>query len=473
MKKLFALSLLAAAGCRPMDVAMDGQYWIWMSANSSLVVDEGTIDGLEDNATVIECTGRGWDVEEEEWEPNYIGPRTADEMTDPRFIGGDPTPWCDADYDGEWDNDDCAAVAEEMIAECQGSDDRMGVQEAEFYTFLFEDGQYVLQGDIEPTRTEAYIHGEDDLQISMMQKMPNGEEFRFLVAIATDFDPTQCVSNGDSAEIVPVDGADWIEQWSTDEDGNTIYYLNASALQVNESDSSGNNTFWYLITDWSAGFGFANFMGEEYYSVPTSYGNYDVDGAGNYGFTFVGSDAGFLGVTESERSAAAADGSLEGDVAFEDLPADLQDAYDERAAQLQGLSGTWANELLTLGGAHTGATCDDAGVCICEDGSICFEHKVEDNKWRPVDSQLAGLDGWMEVHSSWVRFDSSSDLSVGGSAKGDYQILFQGELTSSRLLVKGTFEIEEIREDRWAYGNLEEEKRADTSEGHQGQQYCK
>ena len=210
-------------------------------------------------------------------------------------------------------------------------------------------------------------------------------------------------------------------------------------------------------------------MGEEYYSVPTSYGNYDVDGAGNYGYTFVGSDAGFIAVTEEERTLAG----LEGDTAYADLPGDLKDNYDARASDLRAFSTDWQNELLTLGGAHSGATCDDSGVCVCDDGSICFEHKVEDNKWRPVDPELSGIDGWMEVHSSWVRFDSSSDLSIGGSAKGDYQILFQGELTSSRLLVKGTFEIEEIKEDRWTYGNLEEEKRADKSDGHQGQEYCK
>jgi hypothetical protein len=464
MKKLLALSLLTM-GCKPMDVAMDGQWWTWLSANSSLVVDEGNIPDLEDNATIIECTGRGWDEEEEEWDPTYIGPKTFDEAKDPRFVGGDPSGWCARDDSGDWDSE-CEEVALATIAECEGSDDKLGVQEAEFYTFLFEDGQYALQGALEPTRTEALIHGENDLQISMMQKMGNGQEFRFLVAIATDFNPTTCTSNGESAEIKKVDGADWIEQWSVDEDGNSIYYLNASALQVNQSDSSGNNTFWYLITDWSAGFGFANFMGEEFYSVPTSYGNYDVDGAGNYGFEFVGSDAGFVAVTEGERSSSEVDG----DTAFDDLPDEMQDAYNDRLDSLVSYSSDWTHELLELGGAHTGV-CSD-GVCDCADG-LCFEQKVEDNKWRPVDSQLAGLDGWMEVHSSWVRFDKGSDLSVGGSAKGDYQILFQGELTSSRLLVKGTFDIEEIKEDRWTYGNLEEEKRADTSEGHQGKEYCK
>ncbi len=464
MKKLLALSLLSM-GCRPMDADMTGHWWVWLSANSSLVVDEGNLPDLETKSTVIECTGRGWDEEAEDWDPTYIGPKTLDEAQEDRFIGGDPSGWCAMNDDGDWDAS-CADLAIATLEECAGNDTQPGINSAEFYTFLFEDGIYGLQGEIEPQRTDAFINGENDLQISMKQDMGNGEDFRFLVTVAADFNPTQCRSEGDKAVIEEVDGADWIDKWSEDEDGNRIYYLNAGGFQVNESGSSGSNTFWYLITDWSSGFAFANFAGEELYSVPGAYGNYDVDGAGNYGWSFVGSDASFVALTEGERSGA----ELEVGTTFDELPTELQDSYLGRADRLQDYSATWTNELRQLAGATTGACTD--GVCDCADGT-CFEQRVETNDWRPLDVNLAGLDGWMEVHSSWVRFSADSKLEVGGSAKGDYQILFRGEITSTLLLVKGTFVVDDIKSDRWAYSMLEEEKRADTDPSHQGQQYCK
>jgi hypothetical protein len=35
--------------------------------------------------------------------------------------------------------------------------------------------------------------------------------------------------------------------------------------------------------------------------------------------------------------------------------------------------------------------------------------------WRPVDHTYVGLDGWAEVHSSWVIIDKGSDLSRAGT----------------------------------------------------------
>lgn len=483
MKKLLPLIVLASA-CRPMDVEMDGKYWVWLAANSSLVVDEDSVGDIEEEAsTIIDCTGRGFDYDTLEWDETYVGPRTLEEAQSGLYFGGDPDGFCERETPLDRNTPyvaSCRETAEAVLAQCAGDGDPdngiSGFQEATFHTFLFEDGVYFLDGDVEPTRTEAYIHGENDLQINMMQKIQNGQEFRFVVSIATDFAPTLCLSDGDGSSIQAVDG-DWIEQWSVDEDGKSIYYLNAGAFQVNEAASDSNNTFWYNITDWSSGFGFANYAGEEFYSVPGGFGNYNIDGDGNpnyngqfYTFANVG-EAGFLAVTEAEHSALGDYAEAEG-LSLPLSPEDFEtaatgigiwDSILERREELAAEAAVWQQEL-RIAGANDGS---------CEgDNPMCYQTKIETNDWRSVDDSLAGLDGWMEMHSSWVRFDSGSKLEIGGSASGDYQILFRGELTQSVILVKGTFSIEEIKEDRWSYGFLEDEKRADTSDEHQGKQYC-
>ena len=469
MKKNLAIVVLAM-GCRPMDIETSGHWWVWLAANSSPIVDTQDFEKLDDpeveggGFTRIECSGRGWNAEELDWDANYIGPTDAEESAEARFIGGDPTGWptC-VNAEGTLDVDACAG-AEEAITECTGGDDYLGIQDATFFTFLWEDGQYAMDADIEAARTEALIHGENDLQLNVLHELPNGQNFRFNMVVATDFAPTRCRSNEDgSASAVPVDGADWLEQWSEDEEG-TIYYLNAQAYQVDNANSGTSNDFWYTITDWSSGFAFANFSGEEFYSVPGSYGNYDLNGGGKLGygrsassaFAFDEStgDPGFIGVDPTERVAY----EITAPTPFDELPDAAQDNYIDRLERLTELAETWTDEMAFAAGVSS--------------GGFTFEQRIEDNMWRPVDDKLSGLDGWMELHQSWVRFDPGSKLEVGGSASGEYQVLFKGEQSNSTLFVKGEFTIEEIREDRWSYDNLEEVKRADTSEGHQGQQYC-
>ncbi|MEC8423285.1 MAG: hypothetical protein VX000_05880 [Myxococcota bacterium] len=44
-------------------------------------------------------------------------------------------------------------------------------------------------------------------------------------------------------------------------------------------------------------------------------------------------------------------------------------------------------------------------------------------------------------------------------------------MSSSAMLVRGTFKVEDLREDIWAYSFLEDDKRAD-DDNTPGQQYC-
>ena len=58
-----------------------------------------------------------------------------------------------------------------------------------------------------------------------------------------------------------------------------------------------------------------------------------------------------------------------------------------------------------------------------------------------------------------MTVDSGSKLEEGGSASGEFQILFDGATSASSVLVHGTFKTENIQLDPWGYGNLEEEQR--------------
>ena len=93
--------------------------------------------------------------------------------------------------------------------------------------------------------------------------------------------------------------------------------------------------------------------------------------------------------------------------------------------------------------------------------------KIEDNLWRPINSTNNGLDGWLEMHSSWVRIKDGATFEVGSSVEGDFQIAYQALESNSRIVVKGSFAIEALKEDPWAYPILEEDKRAEN-----GTEFC-
>ena len=85
----------------------------------------------------------------------------------------------------------------------------------------------------------------------------------------------------------------------------------------------------------------------------------------------------------------------------------------------------------------------------------------------PVDNTISGIDGWMEVHSSWVRLKTGQTVAPGETVAGDFQIFFEGSEAGSRLLVRGAFEITELDMDKWGYDVLEDVKREEN-----GTPYC-
>ena len=411
---LLALSLI---GCAPQDAEVTAHWFTWLAANSSPSVDENTIDSMLEASTAFECSGRGWDGDEGEWETGYIGP--GNELLEAaNYVGGACSP------------DDGGCSESDLEAQC---DD---VNNATFHTFLQDDGFYAMQGTVEPYRTEAYINNENDFQLTVHQRLDNGEDFRFHFTIAPDFAPVECVDVDGTTEARYVDDAEWVEQWSDNEDGYQIFYLNAGAYQRNPSDG---DDYWYLISDWNSGFGSAKFSSDEFTSLPGEYGDYehlDDYGSGNALFANSGH---FLAV--GDRS------DLE--------DPNVETTYAAYADEMNQLAESWGEEISNVAGATS------------DDGNYVFTQKVEDNQWRPLDAGLSGLDGWMELHHSWVRIKDGASFELGSAIEGDFQIMLGGIDSASRMVVIGSFKVESLREDPWAYPFLEDELRDQN-----GSPYC-
>lgn len=423
---LLSLALLLTA-CKPNHAEISGQWHVWLAANNSATVSEGKLDLAETATRIYECSGRGWDDDLQAFEPGYIGPTSGADYQTGRYFGGacDPS---DSSCDQAALDADCALLAS-----------------MEFYPQLNRDGYYYLTEPLDTWRSEAIMTSEGDFQLTFHNRLGKGQDFRLAFVITPDFAPLICDDpDGDgTAEAVVMDGTNWVEAWTANQglDGQ-LYYLNAGAQQTKpDKNSATEPEIWYLENDWAGGFAHAKFAAEEFISVPNVYGQYDEYGVG----------------THFEVSASSQEGTLWGS-AISRLDPDM-DEYAALSDDLKERSDAWAREI--SGVAMGGVSPEQADTSL-------FELRVEDNAWRPIDLDIEGLDGWMEVASSWVTVDPGSQLEVGGSASGEFQILFTGYESSSLLVAKGSWSVDRIRKDPWAYDVLEDEKRAES-----GNEFCK
>jgi hypothetical protein len=480
---LLFLGSALAVGCAPYDAELKGSWHVWLAANSSNIVKNDDLAGLESQSTHYECS-RTYDADKGRWADGYIGPRESDgmemlgygtiaqidagEISDPRstawqsekYVGGacqseqvagadtpdDPSddyfallsayafPRQDDNPDTEEDESQWAEIPpdEELVdypleAMCTQEMMRKFVEDCEPVKaasggayFLDQDGYYAMKGSLEPWRTEALLTGEGELQLSFHQEI-EGEDWQLIWTIDPDFKPESCVSTEDgNAEVVPVHGSSWLEEWSADEDGYTIYYVNSGAYHSPDRGS----TLWYYPADWVSGFGYAKFIGEE-----------------------------FLNVQPRVRNSIAA---IDTELAYEDLDENgIPDEQEAFIADEQFNTLTDAAEWVEIAGASS--------------GDWMMEVKLEDNLWRPLDPLQGGLDGWTERNYSWVRIKDGSDVKEGGSVQGDFQITMSGLESNSQMVVRGEFKVDELKVDKWAYPVLEDELRADED----GQAYCK
>ena len=134
----------------------------------------------------------------------------------------------------------------------------------------------------------------------------------------------------------------------------------------------------------------SRFGGEEFFSVPGFDGNYDNDTASHFMYAQNRSDTD---------------------------PA----SYNDAIATFNENATNWASEMTDVAGANI-------------DGQPAFIHKTEDNLWRPINATNSGLDGWSEMHTSWVRISDDSTIEKGGTVKGDFQISTK-HLNQTRLVV--------------------------------------
>ncbi len=233
-----------------------------------------------------------------------------------------------------------------------------------------------------------------------------------------DSDCDNAFDNDESTNVVgdPVpfylDAHPVLDQWSADEDGHTIWYINAGSYQLNPYN---DEDYWSLPQEWRSGFAVSKYASEEFL-VETqdffySYQNFE-------------------------------------DPNYDQLTSD--------AEVVQGWGDAWMDEPCIYGAA------DESLSGAEEEGECGFGYKVEANEWRPIDIDAAGLDNWVEGHHSWVRLENVNGekpvIEVGGTVKGDFQLYMGGYESASAMIVRGSFEVEDIRKDRWGYDDLEEQK---------------
>jgi hypothetical protein len=296
-----------------------------------------------------------------------------------------------------------------------------------WFTWLDDYAYYKNEGKVDAWRTEAVLTTEGDLQLTVHMDFPKFGDFRFGWVIDPTFQPKDCVDGAEGAEEVDVDG-DWLQGWSAQEEKGTLWHLNSGAYQINPSD---NGTAWYFEQEWQAGYTFARFADEEFYGHAVDYA--DEAYRPFYVNSYVGADDG-----------------QEGTAIPKPRGVNPEEIYNNWVESTEAFFADDVTDLATMG-----------------QSSFPLEMKIEDNSWRPTDDVASGLDGWLGVSPSWVRIDNPEAIEInnGTPITGEFQIYLEGLAAASKVLVRGTFSIDHVREDIWGFdqGTLEEVKREENN----------
>lgn len=415
MRYLPAVVLLVA--CTPQDAEVTADYAIFFGAESSENIDRLNRTGVD---VAERTTGLGLTP----IDCRDLSGYEAEEIADLRLAGVDFGADCCVSGSGE--------TCDEYLP-------------PKWFTWLDDYSYYLKEGKVEPWRTEAVITTEGDFQLTVHMDVEKFGDFRFGWVIDPDFAPQACVDGEGGAELQPVDG-DWLAGWSASEESGTLWHLNAGAFQTNPSN---NGTGWYFDQDWMAGDSFARFADEPLYSLPTLYT--DEYYRPFYVNTYAsecrdGNDNDDDGVADDDDSNCAISDFEDGS----SVPVPRGIDPDRALA-------TWVeatNEYFTT---------DVTDLADYGKSAFPFQMKVEDNTWRTVDDEASGLDNWLGVSHSWVRIDNPADIKLhpDNPITGEFQIYLESVAAATKLMVRGTFSITEVREDVWGYefGTLEEVKR--------------
>lgn len=411
--RLLTLPLLLATGCAPHDGTVTGSYLAYFSDGSSLVLDEIT-------------RGRGIDLTEQDNLDRLgltpVDCRFLEEEDEAKRIPG-------VDYEAECD---------------------FGTPK--WFAFFEYYSYYMKTQKISPYRVEAVLTSEHDLQLTVHQNVPRFGDFRFGWVIDPHFQPRVCEdAEGGGSELVEVDG-NWLENWSVNEDGGSLYLLNAGSYQTDPTDwtrdgaSPDGVSYWYLEQDILAGMAFGRFEDDDFYGRPTDYTeefnpNYYPDPL------YLGTDFPPLLIPPPGR-----------------------DTYEEWLAEVEThfeLTEESPGDLANFGKAP----------------DFPLQVEIEDNSWRlneddpeevEYESTVTGADGlenWIGINTTWVRFDMSPEqlaaIETGPQdkpIKGTFQLQLQGLASASRLFIDGAFSIDHVRKDVWGYSpTLDEIKREENN----------
>jgi len=275
------------------------------------------------------------------------------------------------------------------------------------------DGYRAVGGTLDPWRGEAVITSEGDVQIGFHQRIPGGEDFRFAVVIDPNFQPVRCsVNAAGETEPEAVDG-DWLANWSDDVDSGILYYLTNGAFQFNPTVGSTDEAdTWTLPQEWRSGGAFGRIGAEDlimrpvYYGTPSAY------------LAFAADD------TDIATLSSLFYGDSEGD--YRRVIADAEDTSDDVNDEL-------------------------------EDIRAPITTTVHTNEWRERDESPAGLDGWAELHYSYIRFDEGTTFNKGDDFSGEMQLTFDARDSQTRVMVTGRFTVENLKTDNWTTDDIQAE----------------
>lgn len=316
----------------------------------------------------------------------------------------------------------------------------------------------VVGQDVETYRGDAMVNYEGDVQFTFHHELPGGEDFRWVFAVDPHFQPTRCVGDGQGGVVREDLDGDWIEEWSRElralDDANLpagleyleglttdgrLYFVNARGYQIapDFASTADEDDRWFLPQQWSAAAATGRFSEDFVEERASRYGE----------------PALYEGYESLEPNTDAGDLLDPANLWFcdaDELPAGADPTDNlcmiELGERMQTVEAETTEELLRL--ASPDGFEDETSALFS------FRPLVHLNDWRAPDALAPGFDGWGEIHYSFVVFDPESRLEVGGSASGAFQLFLEGQGSTSRVLLKGTFETDRIRDDRWGAQDL-------------------
>ena len=347
------------------------------------------------------------------------------------------------------------------------SNDDCTVMAPIYNTWLNDYAYYLNRGTIESWREEVLYTNEGDLQFTFHTQTAFGD-FRIFFVIDPDFQPTECTDVDGKATLQDVDGS-WVDGWSAadaDDDGYTVFMINAYAYQISPADGD----YWFFDEDWSAGYTGGKFGDEDLYGYGEDYVDYDAD----------------KGVITPLWVATDDDGQVQGGYGnygteqYEEL--DCGDDFNpddncNRYSDYEDFA-----QMLRDNATNGGTTKDGDKVMPLETeferlGRLPHDEfgwhiKIEDNSWRETaagqGSEADGLDNWAALAPVYVRFKTDKDTlaaiepgSLDSPIEGDFQLMSASTSSSnSQVLVRASFSINNVERDVWGYSpTLDSQKR--------------